>query len=295
MKREMLSNGKAPQLPPVWEYTDYRSWLTDTFQARKAIHSWYSYGVLAQRAGFRARDYLLRVMRGEKKLSIEGAARLAEALDLSGHEHEYFIALVQYNQSKKDAEKDSAWRRVQTILSKSRGGSKPRRITGIHRDILAESYHLALRSYLEMRPTGDDWEGLAKRLLPSRTPSAIRRSMKLLQQGGLVEKLADGLWHTTDKSLSIPPDVGGPALRSFHRDCLQLAEKSLETVSVQERHLSGLTLGISPQTYELFCQRLQELHLEFGQLADLDEKADQVYHLSLSLFPMTRRAPEEST
>ena len=45
-----------PQLPQVWEYTDYRSWLTDTFQARKALHSWYSYGVLAQRAGFQARD-----------------------------------------------------------------------------------------------------------------------------------------------------------------------------------------------------------------------------------------------
>jgi len=288
------STEKAPQLPPVWEYSDYRSWLTDTFHARKAIHSWYSYGVLAQRAGFKARDYLLRVMRGDKKLSLDGASRLAGALDLSGKEQEYFLALVEYNQAKDDAERELAWKKLQSALSRGRSASRPRRLTSIHREILSEWHHLALRSHLEMHPAGDDWDALGKRLLPSRTGAAVRRSMRLLEQAGLVEKHDDGLWHTTDKSLAISPEVGGPALRSFHRDCLRLAEQSLEAVPRPERHVSGLTLGISPRVYEQLCQRLEEVHLEFSRIADLDDKADQVYHLTLAFFPMTRPSPEDA-
>lgn len=295
MKRDVsTSSEKAPQLPPVWEYSDYRTWLTDTFRARKAIHSWYSYGVLAQRAGFKARDYLLRVMRGDKKLSADGATRLAGALDLSGKEQEYFLALVEYNQAKVDAEREIAWRKLQNTISRSRSASRPRRLTSIHREILSSWHHLAIRSHLEMHPSPDDWSALGRRLLPTCTGAVVRKSIRLLEEAGLVEKREDCRWHATDKSLAISPDVGGPALRSFHRDCLHLAEQSLESVPRSERHVSGLTLGISARAYQQLCQRLDEIHLEFSQIADLDEKADQVYHLTLAFFPMTRPTPEDA-
>lgn len=294
MKQETATSDKAPQLPAVWDYTDYRSWLTDTFQARKAIHSWYSYGVLAQRAGFKARDYLLRVMRGDKKLSTSGAFRLSGALDLNTREQEYFLALVEYNQAKEDAEREIAWKKLQSVISQGHHASRPRRLTAIHREILSEWHHLALRSLLEMQPSTDNWEALGKQMQPTRTAAMVRRSIRLLEQGGLVEKREDGLWYTTEKSLVIPPEVGGPAVRSFHRDCLHLAEQSLESVPSTERHVSGLTLGISTQTYERLCQRLEEIHLEFSRIADLDDKADQVYHLNLSFFPLTRKSRQEA-
>jgi uncharacterized protein (TIGR02147 family) len=167
-------------------------------------------------------------------------------------------------------------------------------LANIQREILSEWHHLALRSHLEMHPSPDDWESLGKRLLPVKSAAVVRRSIRLLEQAGLVEKRADGFWHSTDKSLAISPEVGGPALRSFHRDCLHLAEQSLESVPRAQRHLSGLTLGISARTYERLCQRLEEIHLEFGQIADHDDKADQVYQLTLAFFPMTRPTPEET-
>ena len=292
MTAKTSSIGKPPQLPQVWDYTDYRRWLTDSFQARKAMHSWYSYGVLAQRSGFKARDYLLRVMRGEKKLSAEGAIRLASALDLSTREQDYFLALVDFNQAKADSQRESAWNRVQASLARGNSSSGPRRLERIHREILSESHHLALRSLLEIRPSPGDWEALGRLMNPTRTSAVVRRSMRLLEQGGLVAQREDGLWHATDKSLAISPEAGGLALRSFHRDCLKLAEKSLETIPNAERHISGLTLGISAPTYEVLCKRLEEIHLEFGRIADLDNKADQVYQLTFSFFPMTRPAPE---
>lgn len=278
-------------LPQVWEYTDYRAWLNAVFQARKEIYPWYSYGVLAQRAGFKARDFLYRVMKGEKKLSADGSVRLAGALDLSPREQEYFLALVEFNQAKKEAQRDQAWAKVQEVLVKGRITKIPRRLTAIHREILSEWHHVALRTLLEMKPDPGVEAELGKRLLPVRSPASIRRSLKLLQDAGLVERQADGNWHAVDKSLVALSDVGPTALRQFHRECLALAAESLESVPVSERNVSGLTLGISEKTYGLLCQRLSEIHLEFSRMAELDNEADRVYQLTLTLFPLSQPSP----
>jgi len=286
---------KPPQLPDVWEYTDYRSWLSDTFQARKAIHSWYSYGVLAQRSGFKARDFLMRVMKGERRLSTEGAERLADALDLSRREKSYFLALVDYNQAKRDEEREAAWGRMQEALSKGRRVSGPRLLTGIHREILSEWHHLAIRSWLEMHPDPGNWEALGKQLEPTRTEAVVRKSVQLLSDGGLVEQGADGLWRATGKSVSTTPEVAGPALRNFHRDCLELAGQSLESFPVTQRSVTGLTLGISERTYRLLCERLAQTYEEIARLADLDEEADRIYQVTTAVFPLSRPAASEET
>jgi len=280
-------NSSPLSLPQVWEYTDYRAWLNDTFKARKAIHAWYSYGVLAQRSGFQARDFLLRVMRGDRRLSPEGAERLANALDLPRREKAYFLALVEYNQAKSDADREVAWGKVQHALAKAHNPSAPRLLTDIHRKILSEWHHLAIRSLVEMQPDPGDWEALGKRLHPNRTAAVVRRSVKLLQEGGLLEKRDDGLWHATEKSITTPPEVGHPAVRSLHRECLQLAGASLEGIPSDLRNVTGLTMGISQRTYRLLCDRLTELREELARLADADEKADRVYQLTLALFPLS--------
>lgn len=280
-------------LPSVWEYTDYRAWLLETYKARKAIHAWFSFGVLAQRAGFKARDFLLRVMRGERRLSPESAARLAEALDLPKRESDYFLALVEYNQARDDRAREVAWGKVQHALARSRNASAPRLLTDIHREILAQPHHLAIRSWLEMRPDPGDWTALGKRLHPQRTAAVVKRSVALLESGGLVERRADDLWHATEKSVATPAEVAFPALRQFHRECLDLAAKSIESASSGERNISGVTLGISARTYRLLCDRLIALREEFGRLAEADAEADRVYQLTLALFPLTRGdAPE---
>jgi uncharacterized protein (TIGR02147 family) len=277
-------------LPSVWEYTDYRRFLLDTYQRRKATHRWYSYGVLAQKAGFKARDFLLRVMRGERSLGAESAQKLAEALDLRKHEAEYFLRLVDYNQAKTDAEHEIAWNRLQHALRRSRNPSAPRLLTDLHREVLSRWHHLAIRSLLEMRPDTGDWAELGRRLRPSQTAAIVKRSVKLLTDAGLVAKGRDGLWRATETSLATPAEVANPALRRFYRDCLHLAERSLEDVSAEERNITGVTLGISERTYKVVVERLASLRQEVALLAESDTEADRVVQLQLSLFPLSHPA-----
>lgn len=273
--------------PSVWEYTDYRRFLLDTYQRRKATHRWFSYGVLAQKAGFKARDFLLRVMRGERSLGPDSAQKLADALDLRKHEAEYFLRLVDYNQAKTDAERETAWSRLQHALRRSRNPSAPRLLTDLHREVLSRWHHLAIRSMLEMRPDPGDWAELGRRLRPSQTPAIVKRSVKLLSDAGLVAKGRDGLWRATEASLATPGEVANPALRRFYRDCLHLAERSLEEVPPEERNITGVTLGISERTYGVVVERLASLRQEISLLAESDTEADRVVQLQLSLFPLS--------
>jgi len=281
------TNPDLPRPPAVWEYTDYRLWLNDLFQARKAVHSWYSYGVLAQKAGFQARDYLLRVMRGDRGLSPASAEKLADALDLRSEERNYFLALVLYNQSKRDAAKELAWSNMQHALRKSRNASERRLITGAHRQVLSSWQHLVVRSLLELRPDPGDWTAIGKRLRPRRSKASVRRSIGILQKCGLVEKRDDGLWYATDKSIATNPEVSFPAVRQFHRHSLKLASESLERFPPEHRNLSGMVLGISRSTYAFVIERLTRLRKEIAQVADNDTDANAVYQLTLALFPLT--------
>jgi len=279
--------------PQIWDYVSYRAWLSDAFKAKKAVYPWYSYGVLAQRAGFQARDYLMRVMRGERGLSMDGAERLADALDLKPAEKAYFIALVRHNQAKNDEERDAAWNKAQHALARSRDTAARRQITEVHRAILSECRHLAVRSLLEMHPDPGDWSALGKRLVPRRSASSVRRSINRLQAGGLIEHRPDGLWHATEKSLATPFEVGLPAVKKYHRDSLRLASASLDAVPSDRRSVVGLTLGISPSTYQLARKRIEQLCEELAKLADSDDCADQVYQITIAAFPLAESCNEK--
>lgn len=283
----------ARPLPSLWEYTDYRAWFNDLFQVRKESQRWFSYGYLAKRAGFQARDYLLRVMRGERGLSQDGAERLADALGIASNEKEYFLRLVEFNQAKRDTDREVAWGRMQHALTRSRTATAPRLLTDVHRQILSSWQHLAVRSLIEMRPDPGDWEALGSRLFPRRSKASIGRSVKLLKEAGLLEKRADGYWYATDKSMTTPPEVGIMAVRKFHRQCLNLAMDSIEGAPPTRRNLTGVMLGISEEGYALICDRLSQLREELVKLAEKDAKADRLYQLSLSFFPLSDLEPVE--
>lgn len=280
-------------LPSIWDYSDYRLWLTDAFRARKAQHQWYSYGVLAKKAGFLARDFPLRVMRGERRLSPESAERMADAMDLSRREKAYFVALVEFNQARKQEDQEIAWSKVQHALAKANDLTAPRGLTEAHREVLGKWHHLAVRALLEMRPDPGHWEALGLRLHPPRSSRAVRESVHLLERVGLVEYCSDGLWRATKKPLCAPSEAALPSIRNFYHECLELAKNCLDSVPVEERNVTGATLGISQRTYRLICERLAALREEVSGLAEADAEADRVYQLTLTLFPISAPLSQE--
>src|SRR4051812_24747415 len=90
---------KAAPMETLYAYTDYRKYLRDYFQEKKQSNKHFSLKVLAEKSGFKARDYLMRVMRGDRNLSEAGIKKLSEFFRFSEKQAEYFQTLVMFNQA----------------------------------------------------------------------------------------------------------------------------------------------------------------------------------------------------
>ena len=101
----------------VFTYTDYRLFLKDYIHEKKLQNKGFSFKVIADRAGFKARDYILRVMNGSRNLSQSGVCMLSQAIRFSEKEAEYFTNLVGFNQAKKPSEKDFFFNKFSIELS----------------------------------------------------------------------------------------------------------------------------------------------------------------------------------
>ena len=172
----------------LFEYTDYRKFLRDYYDSKKGEKRGFSLKVLADRAGFKARDYVLRVMNGSRNLSQSGAFMLSRALRLSEKETDYFSHLVSFNQANTSREKDF-------FLGKMAGIGKynrPQKLRQEQVSYLSEWYYSALRSLLPVINFKDDYAELAKFLDPQLTPSQTRKAVEVLLQLGLLIKEKTG-------------------------------------------------------------------------------------------------------
>src|SRR5574344_1843450 len=91
----------------IYEYLDYREFLLDYYNFKKASSNSFSLRVFSDKIGFKAKDFISRVMNGEKNLSPSSASKIASGLNLSIRERSFFEALVLFNQADSTKERDN--------------------------------------------------------------------------------------------------------------------------------------------------------------------------------------------
>jgi len=127
---------------------------------------------------------------------------------------------------------------------------------------------------------------------PRITPKQARQSVALLAKLGFIRKRKDGTWELTDKTIVTPPEVSSLAVLNLHKETGELALKALTDLPRDRRNMSGLTLGISQDTYKTICEEIQAFRDRLLQLAEADEKASAVYRLNFQLFPVSENEPQ---
>ena len=59
-----------------------------------------------------------------------------------------------------------------------------------------------------------------------------------------------------------------------------------------ERNFSGVTMGVSKETYDRIVNLLDEFRSKIIAIAAEDKNIEQVYRLNLQLFPLTKNIKE---
>lgn len=278
--------GETKPTKKVFEFLDYREFLKDYYNTRKEANPAFSLRVFSDKIGFKAKDFISRVMNGEKKLSSQSIPKVANGLRLGKHETEFFAALVRFNQAETTEERNAAFEEMQTVLKVVRFAEKQHLLGHTQYMVYSHWRHLTIRSLIGMYGFDGDYEALAKQVHPHITADEAKKSVKLLEDCQLIKKGKDGKYTLTDSAITTGDRTSRLALRGFHQHCLKLAADSIDRDPPGSRHISGLTLGISQEGYERIVERINAFRKEIALIAEEDESADKVFQLQFALFPV---------
>lgn len=268
----------------IFEYLDYREFLQDYYRIRKEANSSFSLRAFSDKIGFKAKDFISRVMQGEKNLSEQSIQKVASGLRLGKRESEFFAALVLFNQAETAEERNSHYAKMQEILKIVRFSESQHLMAHYQYQVYSDWRHLVVRSLIGMFGFSGDFKELGNRVHPKITPEQAKESVKLLESCGLISKKEDSSYELSQSAITTGNRTSKTALRGFHQKCLKLGADSIDRDQPSERNISGLTLGISKDGYERIVERINAFRKEIAFLAEEDQEADSAYQLEICFF-----------
>ena len=268
----------------VLEYTSYRQYIVDYYADRKA-KSAFTWQMFAEKAGFSSPVYLKYVSEGRFNLSEEAALRVASAMSLVEYERDYFCEMVRFDHAKTDEEKKIFFNKMLAIAA----AHKVKIIEADSYRFFEDWKNPVLRELAPSMP-GAKPLALAKACRPDITAAEVTESLSFLVKANLLQKGKDGNYVQTEKSVTTGPMQATPvAVRALHRQMGEFALEAIEGVSQDERHFSGLTLGITRKAYEKIVQDIAECRKRIVAIAREDDATEEVYRLNMQFFPMTNK------
>ena len=271
----------------VFEYLDYREFLRGYYNQKKEANPAFSLRVFSDKIGFKAKDFISRVMNGDKNLSSQSIPKVASGLRLGKHETEFFIALVTFNQAETTEERNGAFEKMQAVLKVVRFAEKQHLLGHAQYMVYSDWRHLTIRSLIGMFGFDGDYEALARQVHPRVSAEEAKKSVRLLEECQLIKKDENGKYVLTESAITTGDRTSKLALRGFHQQCLKLAADSIDRDKPGERHVSGLTLGISKEGYDRIVERINAFRKEIALIAEEDESSDKVFQLQFALFPVS--------
>lgn len=282
-------------MPNIFNYQDYRQFLGDYYEEKKAMHPSFSYQSFSQKAGFASKSFVFNVIKGEKALSRNSVVKLSIAMNLSKTESAYFENLVYFNQSSDFAERNFYFEKLNAIRPVTVEASQARNLRKDQYEFYSQWYHAVIRSLIDLYPSINDPHVLARMVYPPLSPKQVQKSIELLLRLELIEKMNDGTYRISSKILSTGEELHTLAVQKFHLLSLENAAKALQSLPKNERNFSGLTLGISAEAYEKICSEINLFQKRILAIAENDNNSDRVYQLNLQLFPVSARAKIKRT
>ena len=272
-------------MKPIVEYSDFRQYMRDYYEERKrcSVFSWREFSKVA---GFTSSSYMKVVCDGKSKLSRVGVERTGAAMGLVGFEMEYFRAMVEYGQAEAEAKKKAAYEKMLSVARTH----KVRVMEGELFEFYDSWHNPVVRELAPLMPGATPGD-IAKMCCSEVSAADVQKSLNFLTRAGLLKKAGQDAFVLAETSIRGTPDATRLALRGMHRQMSELATSAVD-LPVDERHFSGVTMGLSNESYRKIENVLDECRRKIIAIAAEDKDVDQVYRLNLQLFPLSKKVKE---
>lgn len=151
--------------------------------------------------------------------------------------------------------------------------------------LISDWVHFAILSLAHIKKNSADTNWIADRL--GVEPSLAQEAFLRLKKMGLVKIQGVGFVQTS-KPLTTTTDIPSSVIRDYHKQNLNLALNKIESVAVDKREYSSITMAVDPKKFAKAKKMINDfkqklcLELETGNTSE-------VYTFSMQLFPLTRQ------
>lgn len=276
--------------PSIYDYFDYREYLSDVFNYFKTIDSAYSHRKFLAEAEIPGSTYLLRVINGERKLSLKYVANFSRSIQHDPGEAAYFELLVKFNNEKNVDNKDQFLKELLKIRSDKTSFS----LEDKKLKYFEKWYYPVIRDLIGLVDNSEDYNALSRMLIPPMSPLQVKRAVIFLQKNGFIKKREDGQGYVPSEPIvSTPPSVNSTILSQFHKKNLELDIDAFENCSLSDRSISSVIMSVSTETFEKMRIEIQEFRKRLLALAREDTNPSMVCRVGFQVVPRAKVKKKE--
>lgn len=267
-------------MPRIFDYTNYRLFLKDRFEAEKTA-SEFSYSVFAQRAGLKSRSFLRLVISGRRNLTEDSIKRITQGFALSDLESKAFACLVRYAQAEELETRQKHWEKFLQIASVER---KSFRVRDDYMYLTRMAYPL-LSVLLRQEHISHDFENLSR--LTGLDLESLQEGLEILCNLGLITEIRPGVYKASTPTANTSDDVPNIAIKTFHKNVLSRAAESIELPTPQ-REFQTVLMALRPEDVAYLRSRVRAWADEVDHTySGFQRGSTQIYALNFNLIPMT--------
>lgn len=154
--------------------------------------------------------------------------------------------------------------------------------------VLSPWYNITIMEMTTCKYFNRDATWIAKKL--NLTENQVEKSIDYLTHNGYL-KLVEGNLVKTNKQIRIPTKKSFHIVRQFHKSMVELAIKEMfqntNDKAFTKRLITSTSIAVNSKNLPRAKVRLAEMQLELAEILR-EGNCDQVYDLSLILFPITK-------
>ena len=271
----------------IYDYSDYRKFLSDFYELEKSLDPTFSYRVFAAAVGMDA-SLLLKILQGKRHISSKGIAPFIQFYRFKEGKAEYFREMVAYAKAKTDDEV----RKHFEVLQKMRPSSC-RELDEARYRYFQQWFYPMIRSALDVFDyrSAEQATDLGESCIPRLTASQVESAIEALLQLRLAHRQKDGRIVPTDAHLKTQEHWLSASISEYQKSIAKLAHRSIAETPKEERDISTLTMALDSSQIQKIRDILADARKSIVKVANSmpSQICDSVYQLNFQLFPMMKK------
>ena len=262
----------------IYEHDTYKEILQSELERRIEVNPLFSANAFAKKLGI-SQSYLSLILNGKRSLNERVATGIADNLNFSKLEKEYFLLLTKRGSSLTDELYDFYQGKIEDLRKKNNVDFLD--IEKFH--VISDWHYSALLECLNLTNIDHNNISYAEKL--GLDVGVVDDALVRLEKLDIISQKGERYIRHDNGFLTTPHEIKSLGLRKFHNQILEMAQEAIESQSIEERNISGITVSIDQNKLPEAKRRVQKFMEELMEFLE-DGDRTEVYQLSVQLFKL---------